>query len=116
MLSEFFLAVLVLGIDAVLVVSALYLVTRLLDWSKDKLLPGAYNHVLNIAIVSLTAAISMLVIVDVEMIVIFPAIKGGLLTFVEEIGLFATGVIGLLIVSVFVTLRRIRKETKPSTK
>lgn len=115
MLSEFFLAALLLSFDAILVVSALYLVARLLDWSKDKPLPGAYNRIFNIAIVSLAAAISMLVIVDVEMIVIFPAVKSDLLALVEEIDLFATGVIVMLIVFVFVTLRRIKRETKAST-
>jgi hypothetical protein len=110
MLSEFFLAALVLSIDAILVVSALYLVARLLDWSKDKPLPGAYNRVFNIAIVSLTAAISMLVIVDVEMIVIFPEVTGGLLALIEEIDLVATGVIVMVIVFVFVALKRIRRE------
>jgi hypothetical protein len=61
--------------------------------------------------VSLTAAISMLLIVDVEMIVIFPAVKSGFLALFEEINLFATGVIALLIVFVFITLRRIKRET-----
>ena len=110
MLSEFFLAVLVLSIDAVLVVSALYLVTRLLDMSKDKPLPGAYNRIFNIAVVSLAAAISMLLIVDVEMIVIFPKVTGGLLALIEEIDLVATGVIVMVIVFVFVALKRIRRE------
>jgi hypothetical protein len=115
MLSELLLAALVLSFDAILVVSALYLVARLLDWSKDMPLPGAHNRIFNIAVVSLVTAIAMLLIVDVEMIVIFPAVKSGLLTLVEEIDLLATGVIVMLIVFVFITLRRIKSETKAST-
>jgi hypothetical protein len=110
MLSEFFLAALVLGIDAVLVVSGLYLVTKLLDMSKDKPLPGAYDRIFNIAVVSLAAATLMLLIVDVEMIVIFPAVTSGLLALVEEIDLVATGVIVMVIVFVFIALKRIRRE------
>jgi hypothetical protein len=112
MLSEILLAALVLSFAAILVVSALYLVAKLFDWSKDKPLPGTHNRILNIAVVSLVTSIMMLLIVDVEMIVILPAVKSGLLTLVEEIDLLATGVIVMLIVFVLITLRRIRRETK----
>jgi hypothetical protein len=110
MLSEFFLAALVLSIDAVLVVSGLYLVTKLLDMSKDKPFPGAHNRIFNIAVVSLAAATLMLLIVDVEMIVLFPEVTGGLLALIEEIDLVATGVIVMVIVFVFIALKRIRGE------
>ena len=104
----------ILIFDAIVTVFALYLVTRLLDRAKDKPLPGGHNRIFNIAVVSLVTAIAMLLIIDVEMIVIFPAVKSGLLTLVEEIDLFATGVIVMLIVFVFITLRRIKRETEAS--
>jgi len=115
MISEFLLPAVILTFDVIVTVFALYLVTRLLHWAKDKPLPGAHNRIFNIALVSLVTAVAMLLIVDVEMIVIFPAIKSGLLTLIEEIDLFATGVIVVLIVFVFITLRRIKRETKAST-
>jgi hypothetical protein len=49
LVSEFILAALVLSFDAVLVASALYLVTKLLDWSRNRALPGAHNRIFHIA-------------------------------------------------------------------
>jgi hypothetical protein len=114
LLSEFLLAALVLGFDAILIVLALFLVVRLLDWSKGMQLPGAHNRIFKIAVVSLVTAIVMLFIVDVEMTVILPAIKSNLLTLIEEIDLIATGVIAILIVFVFITVRRMKRDQKMS--
>jgi hypothetical protein len=111
MSSEFLVAGLILALDVVVTVLMLYLVTKLLDWSKDKPLPGVQSRIINIASVSLLGAVAMLLILDVELIAILPNIKGGLLALVEEIEMFATAVILLLIVFVFIMLRRIKKET-----
>jgi hypothetical protein len=64
--------------------------------------------------VSLVTAIVMLFMVDVEMTVILPAIKSNLLTLIEEIDLIATGVIAILIVFVFITVRRMKRDQKMS--
>jgi hypothetical protein len=111
MANEFLVSVLVIGFAAIITVSTLYLVLKLLDW-KEKPLPGAHSRIFNIALVSLVTAVAMLLIVDVELIVILPSIKGGLLTLVEEIDLFATAVVVSLIVLVFMLLRGVRERDK----
>jgi amino acid transporter len=112
MSTDFLFAMLVLAFGGIAVGLMLYLVSRLLDWSRDKPLPGAHSRILNITLVSLVTAAAMLLIVDVELIafVLSPA-RGTLITMLEEIDLFATAVIVLLIIFVFITFRRIRKES-----
>jgi Kef-type K+ transport system membrane component KefB len=117
MSSEFLFGVLMLTFGAVAAGFTLYLAARLIEWSKDKPLPGGQNRIVNIAVVSLTAAVAMLLIVDVELIAVLlsTGIKSGLLTLLEEIDLFATAAVVLLIVLVFIMFRRIRKETVTKT-
>jgi amino acid transporter len=112
MLTDFVLAMLMLAFGGIAVGLMLYLATRLLDWSRDKPLPGAHNRILNITLVSLMAAGAMLLIVDVELIALVLSPAGSsLIALLEEIDLLATAVIAFLIVFVFITLRRIKKES-----
>lgn len=110
MAAELLFSVLIISFAAIVTVSTLYLVLRLLDW-KENPLPGAHSRIFNIALVSLVTAVAMLLIVDVELMVILPSITGGLLTLIEQIDLFATAIIALLIVFVFTLLRGVRKRS-----
>jgi amino acid transporter len=110
--SESLVAVLVLGLAGVVVVATLYLIMRLLDWSKDRALPGEHNRIFNIALASLVAVIAMLLIVDTEMALVLPSLKSSLVNLIEEIDLVATGLILLLIVFSFMMLKRGRGDRR----
>lgn len=101
------------GVAVIVVELTLYLVSRLLSWSKDKPLPGAENRLVNIAVVSLLALVAPLLILEIELTVVFRSIGDPLLTLVETaVGIALVVAIVLL---VFTIIRRIERARKMTT-
>lgn len=110
MVEEFLMAFITLGLSAVMVVSTLYIVLRLLAWAGDKPLPGAQNRVFSIAFVSLVAVVAMLLLLDIELIATFSFVRESLVVLIEAVDIVASIIVAVLVIITFAFLRAAKRQ------
>jgi hypothetical protein len=102
-------AYIALAFAAIVTVTTLFIVLKLLDLTKDRPLPGSQSRVLNAAIVGLVCTVAMLLLADVELIAILTTVVEPLRTLIEGIDLVASAIVALVFLAVLFTLRRAKK-------
>jgi hypothetical protein len=98
-----------LAFASIVVMITLFIVARLLDLTKSRPLPGSQSRIMNTAIIGLVCTVVMLLLVDLELIAIFPSVVEPLRTLVESIDLAASAIVALVFLVVLFTVRRAKK-------
>jgi len=107
--TELLYVFILLASDVAIVVTMLYLIMRVLHWSREKALPGANRPIFNLAIVGLTAMVAMLVLIDFEFVALFQSLNESLFVAISETDLFSAVIGAIVVIVVWAILRRVKR-------
>jgi len=105
-MSEIAYAYLVVALGATSIVSAFYVLSKLLDWSKKRRLPGTENRLVHTAALALVAATALLLLLDIELLALYNELQPQLIAFVEYVDVIAAIVLVILVGGILRVIRR----------
>jgi uncharacterized membrane protein len=108
-LSEILIIILFV-LQAVVMGSTLYLAAKFLDWSRSRPLRGAKSAVFNFVVVGVATVIAFLLLLDIELVELYGALKEGALIILEASDIAIVIMVSVLLIVVFQLLKRIRQQ------
>ena len=82
---------------------------RVLHWSGNKQLPAAQSRMSNAALIFLTGAVAIVLLLDIEFLAVFHGIKENVLLIIEGVDILTLVVVVLIAVMIFRIIQIIGK-------
>jgi hypothetical protein len=109
---DYVVAIVGFAASAVVITLTLFLITQILAWSSEKPLPGEKSPLANIAIVSATLVIALLLILDIELTLTLQTVGESFSLLLEAIDLATMAIVGAIVLIMLAVLKRVSKKPR----